>query len=53
MIENMHHDFEKANEAALKSGTIDGSKLAYPFQLFVQRSVAQWTARLVSARCSG
>jgi hypothetical protein len=48
MIENMHRDFEKANEAVLKSGSIDGSKLAYPFQMFVQKSIAQWTARLVS-----
>jgi hypothetical protein len=48
MIQNMHRDFEKANEGALKSGSIDGSKLAYPFQTFVQRSVAQWTPRPVS-----
>ncbi len=49
MIENMHCDFEKANETALKNGDIDGSKLAYPFQLFVQQSVARWTPYRVDA----
>ncbi len=50
MIDNMHRDFEKANETALKSGTIDGTKLAYPFQIFVQRSLTQWTSRLITGR---
>ncbi len=47
MIAAMHRDFEEANSAALQSGQIDGAKLAYPFQLFVQRSLNQWTGRLV------
>jgi hypothetical protein len=39
IIENMHRDFEAANETALKSGQADGTKLIYPFQSFVQRTV--------------
>ena len=39
IIENMHHDFEIANEAALRSGRADGTTLVYPFQLFVRRTV--------------
>ncbi|MCD4684345.1 MAG: hypothetical protein K8S97_00225 [Anaerolineae bacterium] len=37
MIERMHQDFEKANQAALEAGHVDPSKLAYPFYSFVQR----------------
>src|SRR5260221_1710283 len=39
IIENMHHDFEAANETALKSGQADGTTLIYPFQSFVRRTV--------------
>lgn len=39
IIENMHRDFEVANEAALRSGHADGTTLVYPFQLFVRRTV--------------
>ncbi len=40
IIENMHKDFEKANEAMLKSGQVDGRHLAYTFHSIVKRSVA-------------
>ena len=39
IVENLHRDFEVANEAALKSGHADGTTLVYPFQLFVRRSM--------------
>ncbi len=41
LIENMHHDFETANQTALKSGQADGTKLVYPFESFVRRSVGR------------
>jgi hypothetical protein len=37
MVERMHQDFEKANRAALESGRVDPTKLAYPFYSFVQQ----------------
>ncbi len=37
MVERMHQDFEKANQAALEAGHVDPAKLAYPFYSFVQR----------------
>jgi hypothetical protein len=49
MITAMHQDFEQANEAALRSGKIDGAKLAYPFQLFVKRSLNEWKGRVIEA----
>ncbi len=39
IIENMHRDFEAANGTALRSGRADASKLVYPFQSFVRKSV--------------
>lgn len=39
IVENLHRDFEVANEAALRSGHADGTTLVYPFQLFVRRSI--------------
>lgn len=39
IIENMHRDFETANQAALRSGRADASKLVYPFLSFVRKSV--------------
>lgn len=38
-IERLHHDFEEANRAALASGKMDSSKLAYPFMVFVQEKL--------------
>jgi len=38
-IQGMHRDFETANESALRSGHADSTKLVYPFQSFVRRSV--------------
>lgn len=37
MVERMHQDFENANKAALESGPVDPSQLAFPFYSFVQR----------------
>lgn len=37
MVERMHQDFEKANHAALESGHVDPTQLAYPFYSFVQQ----------------
>jgi hypothetical protein len=39
MVERMHQDFEKANHAALETGHIDPTSLAYPFYSFVQQRV--------------
>ncbi len=39
IIENMHRDFETANQTALCSGHADGSQLVYPFLSFVRKSV--------------
>lgn len=39
IVENMHRDFEIANEAALHSGQTQAAKLVYPFLAFVRRSV--------------
>jgi hypothetical protein len=39
IVENLHRDFEVANEVALRSGQADGTTLVYPFQLFVRRSM--------------
>jgi hypothetical protein len=40
IIQNMHNDFEAANDAALKSGQADGRKLAYTFLSIVKRNVS-------------
>jgi hypothetical protein len=40
IINDMHRDFELANDLALKSGQADGSKLAYTFLSIVKRSVS-------------
>ena len=37
-VEDMHRDFEKANYAALESGKVDPSTLAYPFLAFVRKA---------------
>lgn len=39
IVENMHRDFEIANDAALRSGQTQAAKLVYPFLAFVRRSV--------------
>ena len=36
-IARLHHDFEMANETALRRASVDGSTLAYPFIAFVAR----------------
>jgi hypothetical protein len=38
IIEQFHRDFETANDAALRSGRADSSKLVFTFQSFVRRS---------------
>ncbi|NWG16469.1 MAG: hypothetical protein HXY41_07520 [Chloroflexi bacterium] len=40
-IERLHHDFEQANHAFFGKGTVDSSKLAYPFLVFVQKKIRQ------------
>ncbi len=37
-VEAMHHDFEDANQAALETGDVDPSALAYPFLTFVRKA---------------
>lgn len=36
-IERLHHDFEEANRSLLAKDTIDTTKLAYPFLVFIQQ----------------
>ncbi len=38
-IERLHHDFEEANHNLLSRGTIDRTKLAYPFRVFIQQKL--------------
>lgn len=38
-VRHMHNDFETANEAALRSGRADASRLVYPFLAFVRRNL--------------
>jgi hypothetical protein len=38
-IERLHHDFEQANASFFDKGTVDATKLAYPFLVFVQQKV--------------
>lgn len=38
-IERLHHDFEEANQIFFKGTSIDASKLAYPFLVFVERKM--------------
>lgn len=45
IVQNMHRNFETANEAALRSGQTNAAKLVYPFMTFVRRSVAKAQAR--------
>jgi hypothetical protein len=44
IVQNMHHDFETANEAALVSGQTRAVQLVYPFLSFVRRSVGKKNA---------
>lgn len=44
IAQNMHHDFEVANEAALVSGQTRAVQLVYPFLSFVRRSVGKKNA---------
>ncbi len=37
-VEAMHRDFENANKAALETGNVDPSALAYPFLTFVRKA---------------
>lgn len=41
IVQNMHRDFEIANDAALTSGQTHAAKLVYPFLSFVRRSVGK------------
>ncbi|MCC7209179.1 MAG: hypothetical protein IT323_17840 [Anaerolineae bacterium] len=41
IVQNMHRDFEVANEAALVSGQTRAVQLVYPFLSFVRRSVGK------------
>jgi hypothetical protein len=36
-MERLHHDFEIANEVHLSASSVDASRLAYPFLVFIQR----------------
>ena len=45
IVQNMHRNFETANQAALRSGQTNSSKLVYPFLSFVRRSVGKAQAR--------
>ncbi|MBC7815153.1 MAG: hypothetical protein H7175_28605 [Burkholderiales bacterium] len=36
-LERLHHDFEEANRSFLQRTTVDATKLAYPFLVFVQK----------------
>ena len=36
-IERLHHDFEIANEVHLSAPSVDSSRLAYPFLVFIQQ----------------
>ncbi|HLU10207.1 MAG TPA: hypothetical protein VK003_11110 [Oceanobacillus sp.] len=36
-IERLHHDFEVANEVHLSAPSVDSSRLAYPFLVFIQQ----------------
>ncbi|MBZ0284591.1 MAG: hypothetical protein K8L97_27880 [Anaerolineae bacterium] len=38
-IERLHHDFEEANQVFFKGASVDASKLAYPFLVFVERKM--------------
>lgn len=38
-IERLHHDFEEANQLFFKGVSVDASKLAYPFLVFVERKM--------------
>jgi hypothetical protein len=38
-IERLHHDFEAANHRFFVKGSVDSSKLAYPFLVFVQKKI--------------
>lgn len=40
-IERLHHDFEQANRAFFHKGSVDSSRLAYPFLVFVQKKIRQ------------
>lgn len=40
IVQNMHHDFETANEAALVSGDTKAAKLVFPFVAFVKKSIS-------------
>jgi hypothetical protein len=41
MVQNMLHDFETANEAALASGETQAAVLVFPFITFIRRSVGR------------
>jgi hypothetical protein len=41
IVQNMHRDFEIANQAALRTGQTSVAKLVYPFLSFVRRSVTR------------
>jgi hypothetical protein len=38
-IERLHHDFEAANRPYFVKGSVDSSKLAYPFLVFIQKKI--------------
>jgi hypothetical protein len=38
-IERLHHDFEEANRSYLAKGSVDSTRLAYPFLVFVQKKM--------------
>ncbi len=38
-IERLHHDFEEANKIFFNKGSVDATKLAYPFLVFVQKKM--------------